>query len=244
MDHITESLRVVTWNVHRGVGADGRFDPERILRVIADDITPDAPDILVLQEADEDHWPHRGFLDIDGIEAVTGLQHAHGPDLLWGPESHGFLGVIVFVHPRISVLGGRVLDLPGHAHRGAVVLDLALPLRIVATHLSLAQWLRAVQMRAVGQFLHRASDMETVLIGDINEWRPWGGLAFSRAVVGRSLTGPARATFPVGRPILPLDRILGDRPGLITDPKVMDSPGIRAASDHRPLMATIHKRLG
>ncbi|MEM7642917.1 MAG: endonuclease/exonuclease/phosphatase family protein [Pseudomonadota bacterium] len=237
-----ESLRVATWNVHRGVGTDGRFDPARIAEVIATDIAPAVPDILVLQEADADDWPHAGILDIPEIEAATGLRHAHGPELLWGPDSHGFLGVIVFLHPRLTVTRGRVLDLPGHAHRGAVVLDLALPLRLVATHLSLAQWLRGVQMRAIGQYLHRSPQMRTVLVGDLNEWRPWAGLAFSRAVTGRTLTGPALATFPVGRPVLPLDRIMGDWPGMIGNAQVLDTPLIRAASDHRPLMAQVRLR--
>ncbi len=238
------SLRCVSWNIHRGVGRDGRFDPDRITRVIAEDIAAEAPDILVLQEADEDHRPHSGFLDLPAIELATDLAHAHGTEALkWGPDSHGFLGVIVFLHPRLTITRRRLVDLPGHCHRGAVVLDLsppeAAPLRLVGTHLSLAQWLRAVQMRTLGQHIRRAPEMETLIVGDVNEWRPWGGFAFSRKVFGRDLTGPARATFPATRPLLPLDRILGDRPGMVGAPRVLDSPLIREASDHRPLAATI-----
>ncbi|MEM7491455.1 MAG: endonuclease/exonuclease/phosphatase family protein [Pseudomonadota bacterium] len=235
----TDRLTVVTWNVHRGVGHDGQCDPDRILRVIAEDIAPLAPDLLVLQEADADPPPHRGILDVSAVETATGTRSVHGPGLTWGAESHGFLGVVAFVHPRLSVTRGRLLDLPGHAHRGAVVLDLAIPLRIVATHLSLTQWLRAVQMRTVGQHLHRSPPMPTLLVGDMNEWRPWRSLAFGRGVTGLDLHGPARATFPVGWPILPLDRVLGDRPGLVTGTRVLDGPTIRQASDHRPLVATV-----
>ncbi|MEM7709183.1 MAG: endonuclease/exonuclease/phosphatase family protein [Pseudomonadota bacterium] len=240
MDHVPDKLRVATWNVHRGVGGDGRFDPARILRAIADEIAPHGPDVLVLQEADADAPSHRGFLDLAELDAATGLRHAHTPDLLWRAESHGFLGVVVFLHPRLNVIGRRVMDLPGHAARGAVVLDLDMGLRLVATHLSLAQWLRAVQMRTLGQYLDRSPDRPTLLVGDLNEWRPWGGLAFSRPVAGRAFTGPARPTFPVGWPILPLDRVLGDRPGMVTETRVLDGPGLRTASDHRPLLAQVH----
>ncbi|MGC5198882.1 endonuclease/exonuclease/phosphatase family protein, partial [Aphanothece microscopica] len=67
----------VTWNVHRGRGRDGRVDPDRILRTLADDVAPHAPDILALQEADGECPPHAGLLDIAGIEAATGLRSVH-----------------------------------------------------------------------------------------------------------------------------------------------------------------------
>jgi endonuclease/exonuclease/phosphatase family metal-dependent hydrolase len=60
--------------------------------------------------------------------------------------------------------------------------------------------------------------------------------------VGLDLRGPARATFPATRALLPLDRILTTAPGAVTEARAIDGPGIRAASDHRPLTATV--RLG
>ncbi len=236
-------LACATWNVHRGRGRDGRVDPDRIARVLVGEVLARPVDILALQEADAERPPHAGILDISAIEAATGLRHAH-PDrsLRWGEESHGFLGSILFVGPRVAVDAAAVLDLPGHCHRGAVVLDLSVGsdrLRAVGTHLSLGQALRAVQMRVVGQHLRRRTPLPTVILGDLNEWRPWGGLAFSEAVLGRRFAGPARATFPASLPFLPLDRILCDRPGAVREASVLDGPGIREASDHRPLRGTI-----
>ena len=238
------TLRVATWNVHRCVGHDGRCDPARTRRAIVADIAPNGLDILVLTEADTDCPPHRGLLDLSALEAATGLRSVHAPDARWGEESDGFLGVIILVRASIPVAEVRVLDLPGHCHRGAVVVDLAPPggappLRLVGTHLSLAQWLRAVQMRTIGQHLRRRAPCATLLVGDLNEWRPWGGLALSRRVVGRPLHGPSRRSFPAYFPILPLDWILSDRVGMVMDARVIDTPEIRAASDHLPLAATI-----
>lgn len=251
-ENLISTLRCVSWNVHRGRGADGQINPQRIARVIADDIAPQIPDILVLQEADDECPPHAAVLDISGIEQATGLRSVHvQPHLRWGPKSDGFLGVIVLIHPRIAVTDSRIVDLPGHCHRGAVVVDLAptgvVPLRLVSAHLSLAQWLRAVQMRTLGQHLFRRDAMDgaprdTVIAGDLNEWRPWGGLAFSRMVVGRPLFGSARRTFPATRPLLPLDRVLADRPDMVSAVEALDSAAIRAASDHRPLMAQLNLR--
>lgn len=94
-------------------------------------------------------------------------------------------------------------------------------------------------MRIIGQYLRRRPSMQTLLLGDLNEWRPWGGLAFSKRIVGTRFRGPARRTFPTGCPILPLDRILTDREGEVTDLRVIDTPQTNLASDHRPLVGVV-----
>jgi endonuclease/exonuclease/phosphatase family metal-dependent hydrolase len=182
-----------SWNIHRGRGADGRVDAARIARVLAEEVARPAPDALVLQEADAERPPHRGFLDIAGIEAATGLVHLHGDAAhRWGAESHGFLGTIIFLHPEARVGEITLIDLPGHCHRGAVVVDFThggRDLRLVGTHLSLGQGLRVAQMRTIGQHLFRRAARPMILAGDLNEWRPWGGLALSRRVTGLTCGG-------------------------------------------------------
>jgi endonuclease/exonuclease/phosphatase family metal-dependent hydrolase len=233
----------VSWNIHRGRGNDRVVDPARTARVLCDEVCRPVPDILVLQEADEEVPPHRGFLDLPAIEAATGLAQVHDrPARRWGVESHGFLGTIVLVHPGWRVAEVALVDLPGRCHRGAVVVDIdrdGQALRIVGTHLSLSQGLRMAQTRTIGQHLFRRDRRPTVLAGDLNEWRPWGGLALSRRVTGLPLAGPAPATFPTGRPLLPLDRVLATPPARVVAARALDGPGIRIASDHRPLRAEI-----
>lgn len=236
-------MRCVTWNIHRAKGEDGRVDPDRVRRAITTEIMARGLDLLALQEADEECRPHAGLLGINQIEAETGLTYLHSARALrWGPDSHGFLGTILFLHPRFRVAHHDVLDLPGHCHRGAVSVEAwhgDSPIRIMSMHLSLTQALRIMQMRIVGQYLRRRPPMQTVLLGDLNEWRPWGGLMLHPRLLGRRFHGPARATFPARFPCLPLDRILTDRDDAITDVNVLKTPALRAASDHAPLAATI-----
>lgn len=219
------------------------IDAARTADVLCGEVLEQPTDILVLQEADEEEPPHAGILDLGDVEARTGLRHAHGPRATrWSDKSHGFLGVILFVAPDVEIEEITLLDLPGHCHRGAVIADLTWSgraLRLVGTHLSLSQALRMVQMRTLGQHLFRREVRPTILCGDLNEWRPWGGMAFSRAVLGFQFDGPAPATFPVRRPLLPLDRVLSANGARVTDARVLDGPGIRMASDHRPLRATV-----
>lgn len=236
-------LSCVSWNIHRGRGEDGVVDPARILDVLSSEVCDGAQDLLIFQEADAEQPPHAGFLDIAALEARCALRSVHGAaGSQWSAQSHGFLGVVCFVGPGVEVERVEVLDLPGHFPRGAVVVDMVkrgAPVRVIGTHLSLGQVLRVAQMRTIGQYLRRQTPRPVVLCGDLNEWRPWGGLALSPGVLGARFIGPARATFPVRYPVLPLDRVLAAGGARVLETRVLDGPGIRIASDHRPLAARI-----
>ena len=46
----TENIKVMTWNIHKGVGIDNQYDIDRISSVIKNN----NPDIIGLQEVEED----------------------------------------------------------------------------------------------------------------------------------------------------------------------------------------------
>ncbi|SEL01447.1 Metal-dependent hydrolase, endonuclease/exonuclease/phosphatase family [Roseivivax marinus] len=243
---MTDRVSIAVWNIHRTRGADGRCDAERVIRALIRDLCTPPPDLLVLVEADAEVRPHRGCLDLERIATETGLTSLHlGPNLLWGPESHGLHGVVVLGGSDVVVQDGRLVDLGGVCPRGAVVLDLRLrghALRCAATHLSLVQGLRVMQMRTLGQALERMPPRPLVLAGDLNEWRPWSGWALSGRVVGRHVRGPSRRTFPARLPVLPLDRVLAEPPLSVETMEAVDTPAIRAASDHLAVRATVRLR--
>lgn len=236
-------LRCATWNVHRAKGRDGVVDPDRVVAAIGSAVVPFAGDVLALQEADGECPPHQSLLPVDQIAKLTGLRYQHDlPLLRWGPQSDGFLGTILFLHPRFRRRHADVIDLPGHCYRGAISVEAEVDgriCRIISTHLSLSQPLRILQMRIIGQYLRRRPKMQTVLLGDLNEWRPWSGLAFAQHVVGTRLRGAAPRTFPSGFPLFPLDRILTDAPGKVTDLRVLNTAATNMASDHRPLTGRV-----
>lgn len=238
-------IRVATWNVHRARGADGRVDPARVVAAIAGEPRLATADVLALQEAEAERPPHGRLLDLAALEAATGLRsvHRHAPGLRLGPASDGYHGTILLAGPRLRLLDAAAVDLPGGLYpRAAVIADLAgegAAVRIAATHLALGQRWRLRQMRALGEALATRPARPTLVVGDLNEWRPWLGRAFAPAVTGRTLAGPAVATFPAGGALLPLDRILADWPGGVTAAEALVSPALRAASDHRPLVARV-----
>lgn len=236
-------LSCATWNVHRAKGQDDVVDPVRVVDAIGSAVAPHAGDVLALQEADGECRPHASILDVARTSELTGLVCVHDtPALRWGPKSDGFLGTILFLHPRFTRTHADIIDLPGHCHRGAISVETQVDghlCRVMSTHLSLSQPLRIFQMRVIGQYLRRRPKMQTILLGDLNEWRPWGGLAFSQKCVGTALRGPAKRTFPTDRPLLALDRILTNAPGEVRDVSVIDTPATNLASDHRPLAGTV-----
>lgn len=89
--------------MHRAKGQDGVVDPMRVVDAIETAVKPFAGDVLALQEADGECRPHARILDVARISAKTGLMNVHDtPDLRWGSESDGFLGTILFLHPRFA----------------------------------------------------------------------------------------------------------------------------------------------
>lgn len=230
-------LRVASWNLHKCVGTDGKFDPHRSISVIAEM----GADLVALQEADKRFGRRTGLLDIAALEREAGLVPLSISEL---PDGHGWHGNALLARPGTQARIRR-LRLPGAEPRGAVVAELDLPagpLRVVAAHLGLLLHSRQRQAAAILEALAEGDPMPTLLLGDLNEWRPG---AKSSLRVLEPFFGPTPRTppsFPARLPVLTLDRILGWPQGLVTDVVAHDSPRARVASDHLPLTARV--RLG
>ena len=227
-------LRIATYNVHKCVGTDNRFDPGRIAAVIRE---LDA-DILALQEADRRFGRRDGLLDMGALERDTGLRLV---PVSVAAHSHGWHGNALLVR-NAEVTGVHRLRLPGGEPRGAVAAELALPagrLRVVAAHLGLLRRHRAQQVAALLEHIASAEDMPTLVLGDLNEWRigARSGLRALERDFDRIDFGPA--TFPSSLPVLGLDRILCQPRGLVSGLAAHQSPLARVASDHLPLTARL-----
>ena len=229
------ALRIASWNLHKCVGTDGRFDPHRSIAVIAE---LDA-DLIALQEADRRFGRRIGLLDTRLLEEKAGLVPLPISDIAGG---HGWHGNAILARPGTRARLRR-LALPGAEPRGAVVADLDLtggPLRIVAAHFGLLPRSRRRQSAAILAALAEAPPMPTVLCGDLNEWNPGerSSLRGLAPLFGAVNGGPA--SFPTRMPVLPLDRILAWPQALVSGVEVHDSPLARIASDHLPLTACLH----
>lgn len=160
------SALVASYNIHKGVGRDRRFDPHRTMRVIKEI----QPDIIALQEADRRFGDRRGLLDIHALKRECGLVPV---PLEFSQGGHGWHGNVI-LYREGSVTATHQVKLPGLEPRGALVVDLDLPggpLRIVAAHLGLLRRSRALQVTALLSIAKPQDDRSVLLVGDLNEWR-------------------------------------------------------------------------
>lgn len=226
-------IRVASYNVHKCVGLDRRFDPARIAGVIAEL----EADIVAVQEADRRFGRRTGLLDTAALRDC-GLSLLPVSRL---PDGHGWHGNALLVRRGTPVRLQR-LALPGAEPRGAVIAELELaagPLRVVAAHFGLLKRCRMRQAAAILESIGQGESMPTVMMGDLNEWRPGrrSSLRPLESLFGSLGFGPA--SFPSRLPVFALDRILGWPRGVVRDVQVHDTPLARVASDHLPLKARL-----
>lgn len=224
---------VASYNVHKCVGIDGRFDPDRIIEVIAEL----EADIVALQEADERFGRRAGLLDLKKLHDKTHLVPVQLPTQ---SASHGWRGNVLLVRGG-AVDHVRQIRLPGVEPRGALAVDLDfndIPVRIIAAHLGLLRQSRAKQTELLLDSA-RARDKPTILMGDLNEWRVRRRSSLMPLLPHFGPLHAALPSFPSRMPVLALDRILASPEQVIAAIAVHDSPLAREASDHLPIKAEI-----
>jgi endonuclease/exonuclease/phosphatase family metal-dependent hydrolase len=214
--------RVATFNIHHGLGTDGRLDLDRTSAVIR----RIDPQLIALQELDRG-LDRSGRVDQPAaIEEATGLTVRFRPTVT-RPNGNEYGIAVASSDP----LEDDFIALPrrdDEEPRGAIV-ALWHGVLVVATHLSTHRAARRDQIRALASRIE-SRDGPVLLLGDLND-RGWGlrplrraGLVFSRKS-GRWLRWPGGAQ--------PIDHIAGGGGIRIEAPRTISTP----ASDHAPLYA-------
>ena len=223
-------VRVMTWNIHGGIGPDRRFDLGRIV----DTIAQHHPDVVALQEVDSRRTVAAGGSPFALLREAVG---DHGIEAKSITTADGEYGQMVV--SRWPFNSTRIHDIT-HAKREprrAIEVEISAPggtFRLVAAHFGLSLSERRRQARRLVA-IARQHSMTTVMLGDFNEWF-WP--ASLRGALGRELPARTRyATFPSWYPLLHLDRIFCWPPGAMRASFV--DRGARRASDHLPVVADI-----
>ena len=233
------SATIASYNIHKCVGQDGRFDPDRTIAVIKEI----GADVVALQEVDRRFGKRAGLLDLDVLERECALvpvplARTRSSRTL---NSHGWHGNLLLVRAG-TIASARQMVLPGAEPRGALVIDLTLdagPLRIIAAHLGLLRRSRARQIKSLLLAARLGHGRPTLILGDLNEWRlgKRSSLRGLEPVFGP--LRPALPSFPARFPVWSLDRILANPHHILSQLEVHDTPLARTASDHLPIKAAI-----
>ncbi len=230
MNDAPASVRVMTWNVHRGIGPDGRYDFARVTRLIE----RHAPDILALQELDT-----RGILELErqplSILAQAFGLHAFEARTIVAPDGaygHALLS-------RWPILDGRCIDLALRYREPRCAIDAAIEtpigrLGVRAVHFGLDPFERREQVRRVLAGVD-ATAGPSIILGDFNDWL---GRGYVRRLLGRHYGAPTtQRTFPAFYPLFALDRIYCAPP--LRRVRAWSDDGARHVSDHLPMIADI-----
>lgn len=232
-------LLVASYNVHKCVGVDGRFDPERTGRVIREINA----DVIALQEADRRFGDRNGLLDLARLEREAGLALVPVTGMA---KAHGWHGNVVLFR-RGSVRDVHQITLPGLEPRGAIVTEIELEsggaIRIVAAHFGLLRRSRTHQARIIHEIMNARDEIPTLLMGDLNEWRLNDRSALSTLDTAFGPLPAAVPSFPSRLPLLALDRIIANRNDILSPVAVHDTPLARMASDHLPIKAVVNLAL-
>jgi endonuclease/exonuclease/phosphatase family metal-dependent hydrolase len=239
-------LRVITYNIHRAIGVDRRFRPERIVAILRH---YDA-DVVMLQEVDEGAPRSRELNLAEELARKAGYPHfalGHNVSLKKGRYGNATLSRFPIVRERnidLSITESWIrrgcqhttLELNGHGER----------LEAFNLHLGLSARERKKQIELLKRSAEFSGvDPQTPLIvaGDFNDWRSLllpeftNGLGFGCATERKR--GPYRCipTYPAFSPQGGLDRIYHRGPLQLLSVHSCRLQVARVASDHLPIVA-------
>jgi len=233
---------VMTYNVHHGVGLDGRLSLERIAAVIA----AQDPDIVALQELDVARR-RTGRVDQPArLAELLRMQHHFHPTVEVAREQYGT--AVLSRWPMHKIRSGLLPTLHGRRleNRAAIWVVVEVdghPVQVVSTHLGLLRAERRLQAEALlgpDWLSHPDCAAPRLLCGDLN-MHAHGEIRCFNGVCVRApweVVGPPPRTFPSLLPLVAVDHIFfseGLRLRAVHSPRDL---GTRIASDHLPVIAS------
>jgi endonuclease/exonuclease/phosphatase family metal-dependent hydrolase len=236
---ITRRLKFLTYNVHSGVGRDGRRDVGRIRKILQDEHA----DVAALQEIEQ-------VSEADQVQELAESVSATASFCATRPAGNGSFGLAVL--SGLPVLHCEKYDLsyaPAREPRFCLRTDLQVApgavLHVFNCHLGLAMRERRYQRRRMlsdAILLSKDLHHPVVLMGDFND----SPISVVHASLRKDFQDAYRATgrrwgptFRAGVIPVRLDYIYVSRGIRVLDCVVRNDALARVASDHLPVIASV-----
>ena len=234
-------LRVLSYNIHHGRGADGAIDLDRLAKVIAQA----EPDLVALQEVDRKTKRSDGVDQAARLGELTGMQHTFAEAM---PFSGGSYGEAILSSQPFDFSATLPLDAaPGQEPRAAAIIALAKrddqkhPIGFLGTHL--CHQSEQTRINQVRQLIGRpgVAFSPNILAGDFNFTpgsEPYNVLINAGWVDTAASFGDPKPTYPADKPRIRIDYVFV-RPAdhwRVIDVTVLHEP---IASDHAPVLVEL-----
>jgi len=232
-----KTIKVMSYNIHYGIGMDKKLDLKRIAEVIK----KEKPDIVGLQEIGNEAMAKE-------LGELTGMNYLFGPSL---GSSKGYGDAVLCIHPFKS-LGNHSIPSASGSRYQAMAIDVDLSkvygegsnVRFINTHFDWLKTIGSEQARlatvdVIEQAFFKDEKIPSILAGDLNA-TPDSDPLKKLAKYGwhhKSL-GKLGYTIPSANPTKEIDYLLV-RPKaswLVKESKVLAEP---VASDHLPVIKTL-----
>jgi len=239
----SSTLRVLCYNIHWALGTDGKYDVERIARVIEEA----KPDLVALQEVDVGVKRSGRVHELRRLTELTGLASRFGPTQHY---EGGLFGNAVMT--RLPILDVVIHPLPYTEAteekvtypRGAIAVTVegpdGKPLRFISTHFQHnLEADRVAEAKAINAlFAKEGDEMPSILAGDINATPEAEPVKILEKEWTNAIDDEAAPTAPSVNPRSRIDYIF-HRPEArfrMIESKVLPE---EVASDHRPVLAVL-----
>ena len=246
---MTERLRVVTLNIHKGLS---QFNRRMVIHELREGLRTLDPDLMFLQEVqglnERNALRFAGWPGAPQHEylAEERWQHAYGRNAIYDHGHHGNA-----ILSRFPIVSAETEDVSNHRfeRRGLLHCVVTVPgwrrnLHCVCVHLSLHERGRRRQIEAIGERLESLASRNLPIIvgGDFNDWRYRAAHELAHPLnlyeVFELTNGAPARSFPAVLPVMSLDRIYV-RGFQVRHAHVHHGRAWARISDHAALAATL-----
>ena len=223
-------VKVVTYNVHNGLGEDGVRDYARIGRLIR----RSGAAVAAIQEVDSVTRRSGGRDVLGEIARAAGMHPLFGRAIAYDGGAYG-IGILCREKPLVV----RRIPLPGREEARALLVAEFEEFVFACVHLSLTEEDRMASVEAIRAEAVR-SGKPFVLAGDWNAQPCEPLLERLRENGFRVVSDVAQPTYPAGRPEECIDYIaLYEPEGVCVEARKPRVVAEKRASDHRPVAMTL-----
>jgi len=236
----SQEIRVMTYNIHHGKGTDDKIDMERIAKVINDW----SPDLVALQEVDDNTTRSGNINEVDTLAILTQMYSVFGKniDIFDG----GYGNAILSKYPIIRSENRRLPRVNNGEQRGLLAVWLDLPNNdkdfvFISTHFDHRKnpKERKESTENIKNWIARGDfGDEFILAGDFNDIPSSDVILVFNSICDGSNQSSKYKTYPSDSPSRQIDYIFACKKGRysIESFHVINEPII---SDHLPLISDI-----